>query len=116
MTERTQPPPKVTADAVREIPPELRRAVQALCDTYDSLDLRLETTLFAAEEDVLAALPEVENCKADLRRLISLLIRDLRHGTDGSQSQRVLLRLSFQDEADLTQQLLSHFEAEGIYP
>ena len=95
------------------LPPGLERAVQILCNTYETLDLRIETTLAAAETDFLAALPEIDTHKTELKEFVGVLIRDLRAQANGAQSQPVLLRLSFQDEGDLTQQILSTINTNG---
>lgn len=99
--------------SVHSLPLELQRAVQVLSDTYTKLDLRVETTLKSAGNDFIAALPEVEGCELELRHLVAVLIGGLRSSASETKSQSVLLHLAFQDEDDLTQQLLSKLETEG---
>jgi hypothetical protein len=100
----------------QSLPPELQRVVQILCEAYETLDLRIETTLVAAEDDFLAALPEIAEHETDVRQFVALLVDDLRLTVHGASSQSVLLRLAFQDEDDLTQQLLSNMTAQEVEP
>ena len=111
-----QGPPAPVPFSIQSLPPELQRAVQALCDTYETLDLRVETTLAAAENDFIAALSEVEGCEAELRQLISLFIGDLRLAARTAKLQAVVLRLSFRDENDLAKQILSAIHGSGEAP
>ena len=107
----------VTASiSLQSLPPELQRAVQVLCDTYETLDLRVETTLAAAENDFITALSEVEGRETELRQLVALLVNDLRQTTSAAESSPVLLCLAFQDENDLARQLLESLETTGDKP
>lgn len=96
----------------QSLPPELRRIAESLCDTYDALDLRIETTLAAAADDFIAALPEMKGREAELRQFVALLTDDLRMKAGGAHSRPVLLRLSFQSENDLLRQL--SLKTEGV--
>lgn len=101
---------------VESLPSELQGAVQALSDTYETLDLRIETTFANAENDFIAALSEVEGCEAELREFVSLLLKDLRRTVADVGAQQIVLQLSFESENDLAQQVLSSLEAQGEEP
>ncbi|MDE1900560.1 MAG: hypothetical protein KGI37_02810 [Alphaproteobacteria bacterium] len=94
-------------------PSELRRVVQILRDTYETLDLRIETTLAAAGNDFLAAMPEIETHREEMRQFIISLIDNLRPQIDGTLSQPILLYLAFHDEYDLAQPFPSHAQNKG---
>lgn len=98
---------------LRSLPPELQRAVQVLCETYETLDLRIETTLVAAADDFVTALNEVEGHEVELRQMVALLISDLNQSGGNPQAQQILLRLIFQNEDDLAQQMSSIVETQG---
>jgi hypothetical protein len=99
--------PALQAAAPSALSPQLQRAVQVLSDTYETLDLRIETTIGAAEHDFIAALPEVEDHEAELRHFVSVLIADMRVAAGQNHSQPVVLHLAFRGEDDLTQQILT---------
>ena len=100
----------------KTLSPNLRRAVQILCDTYDAIDLRIETTLGKAENDFVAALPEVQGCDEELRELADLLIEDVRNTLQGQaiSTQPLLLRFTYQDQNDLVTQLVSSAKARVV--
>ncbi len=104
------------SDTLQSLSPDLQRAVQALCDTYEAIDLRIETTLGNAEADFMAAMPEVKNHQRELRQLVRLLIVDVHCAADADATadQPVLLRFAFQDEGDLVEQLLSGAKARLV--
>lgn len=104
MSEVQEPTQQEEHKAAKTLPPQMQQVLQALCDTYEKLDLRIETTLDAAESDFLKALPELEGHEDDLRRLVKILTTDLRRSSIGSENKSVILRLAFKDEADLTEQ------------
>jgi hypothetical protein len=99
--------------ATRTLPIEMQRVLQVLCDTYHTLDLRIETTLGAAEQDFLAALPEIEGYDNELRQLVKMFLLDLRRTVTGTEAQPVLLRLAFENETDLAEQFLAYTEMQG---
>lgn len=95
--------------------PGLQRAVQILSATYETLDLRIETTLGAAEADFFKALPEIQNHKEELRQFITFLLSDLRlEGLTPGSEQPLFIRFAFQDEDDLIEQLLSGAKAQIV--
>jgi hypothetical protein len=95
------------AVAMQSLPPELQRAIQVLSDTYEALDLRIETTFGNAGNDFIGALPEIEGYEVELQQFVDVLIDDIRHTANRANTQSVLLHLSFQDKNDLTEQMLS---------
>lgn len=101
---------EVEPTTVHSLPPDLQRAVQALCDTYETLDLRVEATISQAADTFITALSEVEGHETELRKLVALLLSGLRQSTDMTEGQPVAIQLSFDDEDDLTRQVLSKFE------
>jgi hypothetical protein len=113
MIEQGQAVSETAPSMIQSLPPELERIVRVLCDTYEELDLRIETTLGAAENDFLAALPEIEGHETELRRMVTLLIDDLGSAINGMKFQPVLLRLTFHDEGELTEQLLTNLDIQG---
>jgi len=106
---------RTTEITTQSLPPEMQRVVQVLCDTYEAIDLRIETTLGAAEADFLAAMPEVKGHETDLRQLVKLLISDVRDTAGAVTSvQPLLLRFAYQDRGDLVEQLLSGAKARLV--
>ena len=98
----------------KSLAPELQRAVQALCDTYEALDLRIETTLGAAEADFLAALPEISGCEAEMRHLVAILIADVRVAAGNLPDTPLLLRFAYQNKGELVEQILSGAKARLV--
>jgi len=98
---------------VHSLPPELQRAVQVLCDTYETLDLRIETTLANAANDFVTALSEVDGHEDELRKLVAQLLQNLHRTAETTEAQQVILQLSYKNEDELTQQILSTFEIGG---
>lgn len=100
----------------QKLAPDLQRAVQVLCDTYEAIDLRIETTLGKAEADFLAALPEVKNYEDELRQLVGLLMADVRKTLHGEaiSTEPLLLRFTYQDQQDLVEQLISTTQAHVV--
>lgn len=96
------------SEPIKKLPQDMQRVLQLLCDTYESLDLRIETTPAQAETDFLRALPEIEGHDDDLRKLVAVLIADLRGAAKGTEENMVILKLAFKDEADLAEQFLAH--------
>ena len=93
--------------------PLLQQAVQALCETYVTLDLRLETTFAAAEHDFIAALHEISGHDEALQHMVSLLIKQLRQSRPDLRSDQIVLNLAFSGEDDLMQQMMAIETAEG---
>jgi hypothetical protein len=102
--------PETKPFPVHSLSPELQRAVQALCDTYETLDLRIETTLANAANDFVTALSEVDGHEAELRKLVAQLIQSLHRTPETADSQQVILQLSYKNEDELMQQILSTLE------
>lgn len=101
VTPETKPVP------VHSLPPDLQRAVQALCDTYETLDLRIETTFADAANDFVTALSEVGGHEDELRKLVAQLLQNLHRTAEISELQQVILQVSYKNEDELTQQILS---------
>lgn len=111
--------PSLPADAafsmplpIDSLPPDLQRAVQILCETYEDLDLRIETTLANAANDFITALSEVDGHEDELRKLVVQLLQNLRSTAETTEFQPVILQLSYKNENELTQQLLSKLEID----
>ncbi len=105
--------PEAELVPVHSLPPDLQRAVQALCDTYETLDLRIETTLAKAANDFVAALSEVDGHEDELRKLVARLLQNLHRTAETKESQQVILQMSYKNEDELTQQILSTLEIGG---
>lgn len=101
---------------IRELPQHLRRATQMLWETYETLDLCIETTFGLAEKAFLAALPELNGNKEDTLLLIRHLLSGLRNsdGTKPQASHSISLRLVYQDRNTLIQQLLPGQHAQIV--
>lgn len=99
---------------IQSLPPALQSAVHALCEAYEILDLRIETTFAAAERDFLAAVPEVKKHETEIRQLVAVLIADLRQAVPAVPDQPVLLRFAYQDKEDLVEQLLPEGKARLV--
>jgi len=91
----------------------LQRAVQVLCDTYETLDLRIETTLANAANDFVTALSEVDGHEDELRKLVAQLLQNLHRTAETTEAQQVILQLSYKNEDELTQQILSTLKIGG---
>lgn len=87
---------------------------RALSAAFEMLDLQIETTLQTAEDDFAAALPELREFEAELRRFAALLIADLRRSRANGHS--IMLRLAFDDEDDLTEQMHNLLQQQGDIP
>lgn len=110
LVEHGKPASESEPASILPLPPELQRAVQVLCDTYETLDLRVEATMSQAADTFITALSEVEGHEAELRKLVTLLLSGLRQTADMADAQPVAIQLSFDDESDLTWQVLSKLE------
>ena len=94
------------------LPDDLYAAVRALCEIYQKLDLQIETTPASAERDVIAALPEMAGQETAVRRLVAHVMRDMRLSLAKAETDPILLRIAFEDENDLAQQLMPLMEGE----
>ncbi len=91
----------------KDLAPEVQRAAAALWAAYESLDLEVITTLRDAEQDLLAAMPDLNGYENEIRQLVAELTIDLRTNFYQLDDQPVRLRFAYQGEKDLIGQLLS---------
>jgi hypothetical protein len=103
-----------TEITTQSLPLELQRVVQILCDTYEAIDLRIETTFGTAETDFLSAMPEVKGHEVELLQLVRLLMADLKTTIHTELDHPLLLRFTYQDKVDLVEQLLSGAKARLV--
>ncbi|MER2520164.1 MAG: hypothetical protein ABTQ34_05690 [Bdellovibrionales bacterium] len=116
MTERKPDlAPKAPATA-KPLPPPLHRAAQLLWATYETLDLRIETACGSAEAAFLSALPELSDHREDMLHFIRHLLSGLRDssGEKPEATQLLSLRLVYQDQNELIEQLIPGSRAQIV--
>ncbi len=99
---------------LKNISPEVRRAVEALWENYEALDLIVITTSEAAADDLLAAMPVIEGVEDEIRQMVTELVDDLRTNFKDAADMPLRLRFAYQNEDELIDQVLPRSAARLV--
>lgn len=91
---------------LKDLPPEIRRAAEALWSRYETLDIEVITTMEKAANDLFIALPAIEGFGDEIGQLAIELVADIRANFCCDERAPLRLRFAYQNQDELIEQLM----------